>query len=163
MAQKRKKRGLVLTLLTSAAAIVVLFRRKMRPIDSAPILPPPPPMPPSEPPRITLPADIVNADEPAETIEATTVEAEAPLLEREVGGTVNESLDLAEAAEANDAPEMLDEEEDHEDPIGYCVSCRTKRHMHDAVEEKTENGRRGLRGTCEVCGSKMFRFLPNKD
>lgn len=50
-------------------------------------------------------------------------------------------------------------EEDDSSITGYCVRCRAKRQMQDPQVETTENGRRGARGTCPVCGSTMFRFL----
>lgn len=43
----------------------------------------------------------------------------------------------------------------------YCVKCKTKREMKDAREEKSENGRRMMRGVCPVCGTALTRFLPN--
>ena len=44
----------------------------------------------------------------------------------------------------------------------YCVKCKTKREMKDAHEEKTDNGRRALKGVCSVCGTKLTRFLPSE-
>lgn len=49
-----------------------------------------------------------------------------------------------------------------DDVVGYCVKCKAQRKMKDATEQKMENGRRAARGTCEVCGTKMTKFLPNK-
>ncbi len=46
---------------------------------------------------------------------------------------------------------------------GYCVKCREKRQIKDGVEGKTENGRRMVSGKCPHCGTKVTRFLPNKD
>jgi uncharacterized protein DUF5679 len=43
--------------------------------------------------------------------------------------------------------------------IGYCTRCREKRPIRDAHEEISENGRRAARGTCPVCGGKMYTFL----
>lgn len=34
--------------------------------------------------------------------------------------------------------------------------------MKDAHEEQLDNGRRAMKGTCEKCGTKMTKFLPNK-
>lgn len=39
------------------------------------------------------------------------------------------------------------------------MRCRTKRPIQQAYEETTESGRRAARGTCPVCGAKMFTFL----
>ena len=46
--------------------------------------------------------------------------------------------------------------------VGYCARCKSRRTISDAREETTESGRRAARGTCPVCGAKMFTFLPNK-
>ena len=50
---------------------------------------------------------------------------------------------------------------------GYCVKCRVKdRVMKDAAEVamKGKGGveRRAVTGTCEVCGTKMFKILGKK-
>lgn len=198
---KNKRRRWLLGLLTSAAAIIVVLRRRMQPIDSRPILPGPPPPPPSEPPRIVLPTEIItNADSvpPFTTLtsqneveiivaeaepetEIVADEAEAPLLEREVGGAAAipaiplnvpsktaQSQDIPDVAPArvsdggSGSAEEADDNDDGDPLMSYCVSCRTKRPMINTHEETTENGRRALRGICEVCNSKMFRFLPNE-
>lgn len=179
--KKTSKRRWIVTLLTGVVALIVVVRRRLQPIESRPLLPPPP-LPPSEPPRIVLPTEIINASggvpeskveksavthlpSEAEAVAAETApeqETEAPLLEREVGGT---SVALKPAPQTQAV--QLDSEREHtddEDPLlSYCVSCRTKRPMVNTHEETTENGRRALRGTCEVCGANMFRFLPNQD
>jgi hypothetical protein len=46
--------------------------------------------------------------------------------------------------------------------VGYCARCKARRSISDAREETTDTGRRAARGTCPVCGAKMFTFLPNK-
>ena len=46
--------------------------------------------------------------------------------------------------------------------IGYCVKCREKREMKDAVEVEMKGGRRALSGSCTVCGTKMFKILGKK-
>ena len=46
--------------------------------------------------------------------------------------------------------------------VGYCARCKARRAISDAREETTDTGRRAARGTCPVCGAKMFTFLPNK-
>lgn len=43
----------------------------------------------------------------------------------------------------------------------YCFRCKTKRVIDGAHEEITESGRRGARGTCPVCGTSLFTFLPD--
>ncbi len=45
---------------------------------------------------------------------------------------------------------------------GYCVKCRAKRGIKDAKEVIMKNGRLAAKGTCPVCGTGMFRFLPKK-
>ena len=48
------------------------------------------------------------------------------------------------------------------DVEGYCVRCRQKIVMKDAKEVIMKNGRMAAKGTCPVCGTRMFRFLPKK-
>ncbi|GAB4202051.1 MAG: hypothetical protein OHK0022_24750 [Roseiflexaceae bacterium] len=69
--------------------------------------------------------------------------------------------DNAQAPAEPTEPEATEEESDDESEAitGYCVRCRAKRQMQHPQVETTENGRRGARGTCPVCGSTMFRFL----
>jgi len=45
---------------------------------------------------------------------------------------------------------------------GFCVKCRAKRKMQNAKEIMTKNRRKAAQGTCPVCGTKMFKFLPMK-
>ena len=42
--------------------------------------------------------------------------------------------------------------------IGYCVKCKEKRNMTDPEQTTMKNGRSAVRGTCSVCGTKMFRI-----
>ncbi len=49
---------------------------------------------------------------------------------------------------------------------GYCVKCKAKdRVMNNAVEVempgKGGGTRRALKGVCSVCGTGMYRILPN--
>ncbi len=50
--------------------------------------------------------------------------------------------------------------------IAYCVKCKSKREMKDAqeIEMKGKGGttRRAMTGTCQVCGTKMFKILGKK-
>lgn len=50
------------------------------------------------------------------------------------------------------------------DNQGYCVKCKEKRMMKDPKEVsfagKGGGERKAMSGTCEVCGTKMFRILP---
>ena len=49
---------------------------------------------------------------------------------------------------------------------GRCMKCKAQRVMKDAKEiEMAGKGgtkRRAMTGVCEVCGTKMFKFLPKK-
>ncbi|MCP6726498.1 MAG: DUF5679 domain-containing protein [Patescibacteria group bacterium] len=50
---------------------------------------------------------------------------------------------------------------------GYCVKCREKgkeitNPQEVAMKGKGGVSRRALTGTCETCGTKMFRILPSK-
>ncbi len=44
----------------------------------------------------------------------------------------------------------------------YCVKCRQKRPMKNAQETTMKNGRRAMKGQCEVCGTNLTLMLPNK-
>ncbi len=43
-------------------------------------------------------------------------------------------------------------------PEAYCMKCKTKRRMLNPTEVTMKNGRRALRGTCEVCGTSLHRI-----
>jgi hypothetical protein len=45
---------------------------------------------------------------------------------------------------------------------GYCVKCRAKRVITNAKEVTMKNGRLAAKGTCPVCGTGVFKFLPKK-
>jgi hypothetical protein len=45
---------------------------------------------------------------------------------------------------------------------GYCVKCKAKRPIADAVEELMKNGRKAVKGKCPVCGAVMFKILGGK-
>ena len=40
----------------------------------------------------------------------------------------------------------------------YCVKCKAKREMKDTENITMKNGKPATRGTCPVCGTKMFRI-----
>ena len=42
---------------------------------------------------------------------------------------------------------------------GYCVKCKAKKEISQAVEETMKNGRRAIKGKCPVCGTVIFKFL----
>lgn len=45
---------------------------------------------------------------------------------------------------------------------GYCVKCKAKKEIADAVEEVMKNGRRAIKGRCPTCGTVMFKILGGK-
>jgi hypothetical protein len=40
----------------------------------------------------------------------------------------------------------------------YCVKCKAQRVMQNPYATTTQTGRPAVRGTCPVCGSKMFKM-----
>lgn len=42
---------------------------------------------------------------------------------------------------------------------GYCVKCKTKKEIAEAVEETLKNGRKAIKGKCPTCGTVMFKML----
>jgi len=47
-------------------------------------------------------------------------------------------------------------------PEGYCVKCKAKKEIADAVEEVMKNGRKAIKGKCPTCGTVMFKILGGK-
>ena len=47
-------------------------------------------------------------------------------------------------------------------PEGYCVKCKAKKEIADAVEETMKNGRKAIKGKCPTCGTVMFKILGGK-
>ena len=47
-------------------------------------------------------------------------------------------------------------------PEGYCVKCKAKKEIADAVEEMMKNGRKAIKGKCPTCGVVMFKILGGK-
>ena len=45
---------------------------------------------------------------------------------------------------------------------GYCVKCKAKKEISNAVEETMKNGRKAIKGTCPTCGTVMFKILGGK-
>lgn len=45
---------------------------------------------------------------------------------------------------------------------GYCVKCKAKKEIIDAVEEVMKNGRKAIKGRCPTCGTVMFKILGGK-
>ena len=40
----------------------------------------------------------------------------------------------------------------------YCVKCKQKRQIKDAVQITMKNGRPATEGKCPECGTKMFKI-----
>jgi len=40
----------------------------------------------------------------------------------------------------------------------YCFKCRAKREIRNPQNVTLKNGRPAIRGTCPVCGTKVFRI-----
>jgi Zn finger protein HypA/HybF involved in hydrogenase expression len=47
-------------------------------------------------------------------------------------------------------------------PEGYCVKCKAKKEIMDAVEVTTKNGRKAIKGKCPTCGTVMYKILGGK-
>ena len=47
-------------------------------------------------------------------------------------------------------------------PEGYCVKCKAKKEIVDAMEEVMKNGRKAIKGKCPTCGTGMNRILGKK-
>ena len=47
-------------------------------------------------------------------------------------------------------------------PEGYCVKCKAKKEIAQAVEEVMKNGRKAIKGVCPTCGTVMFKILGGK-
>jgi hypothetical protein len=41
----------------------------------------------------------------------------------------------------------------------YCMRCKKKREMKDPQPHRMKNGMKAQKGTCVVCGTKMFQIL----
>lgn len=45
-----------------------------------------------------------------------------------------------------------------EQVIGYCVHCRSRRPMINAIQVCNRRGGRDLKGYCAMCGKAMYRL-----
>lgn len=45
---------------------------------------------------------------------------------------------------------------------GYCVKCKAKKPIAEAVEEVMKNGRKAVKGKCPTCNVVMFKILGGK-
>ena len=46
---------------------------------------------------------------------------------------------------------------------GYCVKCRKKQKITNGTVGKTAKGKPMAKGTCPECGTKVNRFLSQKE
>jgi len=46
---------------------------------------------------------------------------------------------------------------------GYCVKCRKKQQIKNGEVTRTAKGRPMAKGICPECGTKVTRFLSEKD
>lgn len=42
----------------------------------------------------------------------------------------------------------------------YCMKCKAERVIQNVTIVTMKNGRPAANGSCPVCGTKMFKFLP---
>jgi hypothetical protein len=77
---------------------------------------------------------------------------------RKVNGS-NRAKDLIEALEKKGEGPCCPGLEGGTMAEGYCVKCKEKREMKDAQEVEMKNKRKALKGTCEKCGTKMFKIV----
>ena len=49
-----------------------------------------------------------------------------------------------------------------EEVKAYCMKCKAERVVQNVQIVTTKNGRPAANGTCPVCGTKMFKFLPKQ-
>ena len=47
-------------------------------------------------------------------------------------------------------------------PEGYCVKCKAKKEIVNALEETMKNGRKAIKGKCPTCNTVMFKILGGK-
>ncbi len=47
-------------------------------------------------------------------------------------------------------------------PEGYCVKCKAKKEIVNAVEIILKNGRKAIKGKCPTCGTAMIKMLGGK-
>ena len=40
----------------------------------------------------------------------------------------------------------------------YCVKCGQKRNMKNAKQVTMKNGRKAIKGSCEKCGTGMYKI-----
>ena len=40
----------------------------------------------------------------------------------------------------------------------YCMKCKAKKEIDNPKQVKMRNGRKAVKGTCSVCGTKMYKI-----
>ena len=43
--------------------------------------------------------------------------------------------------------------------IGYCMKCKAKREIRNPEIITMKNGMNAAKGTCPICGTKMFKII----
>jgi len=88
-------------------------------------------------------------------------------IEERISGSreaTQEQIDRADALERQIAE--LEEKKRRADAasgvVAYCVRCKAKRSMSGPEETTMKNGRPATKGTCSVCGARMFRIGGSK-
>ncbi len=107
-------------------------------------------------------------DKDISTVLVPSVELEDKTKEAEIDAHI-EDKDVSAGLVSNVEPEdkTLETTVEAEDDIvvlevteAYCVKCRQKQAIQGAREVTTKKGRSAIEGTCSVCGTKVFRFIP---
>lgn len=93
-----------------------------------------------------------------ETVEAPVLFRRAASLRSEhvLHREIQAELEPAEPASHPEPVAEAAAEEPPEPLTAYCVRCRTKRLVRDPELAGTQNGQAGYRGTCDVCGARVF-------
>ena len=89
--------------------------------------------------------------------------AESPATTREPASPPPASAEPPAVARATVEATTPASDEISAEVLGYCMRCKTKRPIQNPHQETTESGRPAARGTCPVCGAKMFTFLATND
>ena len=42
---------------------------------------------------------------------------------------------------------------------GYCLKCKAQRDVRGAMEVKMKNGLRAIKGSCDICGTGMYKIV----
>ncbi|NOZ05816.1 MAG: hypothetical protein GXP41_05620 [Chloroflexi bacterium] len=98
---------------------------------------------------------------------------ETPLVDRSIAEEIADSAEEEPAEEegsegvpvpvpaADSEAEASGDSATEEPETAYCMRCREHRSVEGLEHIVTENGRHAIRGTCGVCGGKVFKFVRN--